>query len=366
MFRDRTNLFLSYHRTFPRQRSVYNSGQEASDPFLGSNESIQDLENHSASETYPMVDFSRKANTLPPAYFDLTHDLDTILAENADCIIQLTKLYRKNLLPGFEDKTQDEKQIEELSYQVISNYQKCYSIMKRLQNIKETQVYRGTQLRKGELVILDNCCKMYAVKIQNSSNKFRVMQNNYLKFLNNDDFKPLPSVKDDEENLALLEEEEGHANQLEVDSYSRETLMKQRQKHQNTRLLEQRDEEITKLAKGVLEVSTIFREMQALIIDQGTVIDRIDYNLENTNVQLRQAQGELTEATRYQKRSQKCRVIFLLSLLVLLLFVFVLLKPHRSERHSDNNDNNKDGKNTGNKPEDDVVPEIEVTPPEVS
>lgn len=51
--------------------------------------------------------------------------------------------------------------------------------------------------------------------------------------------------------------------------------------------MRERDEEITQLARGVLEVSTIFREMQDLVVDQGTIVDRIDYNLENTVVELK-------------------------------------------------------------------------------
>lgn len=328
MFRDRTNLFLSYRRTFPHNRSFHTTVQ---DPFADP----PDLENGSTlnnddDEAYPMMDMSSSKRTpLPPKFFDYTQQIDENLSNVNQQMVQLAKLYRKNSLPGFQDKTHDEKEIEEISYDIIKAFQNCYKTIKLLQVVQSTQIFKGKQLTKGEIIILDNLQKNYATKIQTSSNKFRVLQNNYLRFLNKDDFKPLPTASSDQDTLLLLQEEENDTQQ-EIDSYSRQTLQKQtqRQNSANTQFLQQREEEITELARGVLEVSTIFREMQNLIIDQGTVVDRIDYNLENTVIELKQAQKELDRATHYQKRTQKCKVILLLSLVIVALFFFVMLKPH--------------------------------------
>ncbi|BAO38149.1 t-SNARE affecting a late Golgi compartment protein 2 [Kluyveromyces marxianus] len=320
MYRDRTNLFLSYRRTFPHQRlsstkyTVANKDLE-DQPFIGNEDGIA------------MDNFSRR---LPPRFFDLTFQVDEALALVDRLLVQLAKLYQKNSLPGFQDNRQDEQQIEDISFQVIKKFQECFGVIKTLTRIKETQFSNGQQLNKDELRILDNLEKNYALKVQEKSQKFRVLQNNHLKFLNKDDFKPLPTAKSNDDTLLLLEEEVQQGDSNEIDSYSKQTLQKQNAKmhDSNQQFLQQRDEEITQLAKGVLEVSTIFREMQSLIIDQGTVVDRIDYNLENTVVELKQAQRELDKATHYQKRSQKCKIILFLSLLVLAMFMLVMLKPH--------------------------------------
>ncbi|CAR30573.1 t-SNARE syntaxin TLG2 [Lachancea thermotolerans CBS 6340] len=326
MFRDRTNLFLSYRRTFPRNR--YNNS-DALTSF--------DLEENGVEESYPMIDSKKDVPTLSGQFLNLTQEVDRNLDEAGTKMLQLTKLYRKNALPGFEDKVSDEQEIEEHSYQIIKMFQQSYAIIKSLQSIQTAQTFRGQSLRKGDLVVVDNLQKHYASKIQSSSNKFRMLQNNYLKFLNKDDFKPLPRASTDGDALLVLEEEETNAaTQQEIDSYSRQTLQRQTQRQsqgQSTQFL-QREEEITQLARGVLEVSTIFREMQNLVIDQGTIIDRIDYNLENTVLELKGAQRELDRATVYQSRTQKCKVILLLSLVVITLFFFVMLKPHHHSESS--------------------------------
>lgn len=322
MFRDRTNLFLSYRRTFPHNAKFnVRSSEGKMNTFL---DEMDD------EEAFPMVEMS--GDVLPPRFVDLTQDIDENLSQVERLMKQLNGLYRKNSLPGFEDKSHDEKEIEDLSYQVIQLFQRCYNVIKRLQHIFESQTMDGEQLHRGDLIILDNLRKRYAQKIQTESSKFRVLQNNYLKFLNKDDLKPIFAKNDDSSQLLIEEEETPVAAGQDIEAYSRQTLRRQMDSGQqaNQRFLQERDEEITRLAKGVLEVSTIFREMQNLIIDQGTIVDRIDYNIENTVIHLKGANRELDRATHYQKRSQKCRVILLLSLCVIALFFVVMLKPHSS------------------------------------
>ena len=366
MFRDRTNLYVSYRRTFPhfnRESTVIGKPRlrydeesnlgvsiSPSDPFLNdAYNNMEDIELNNLTELNTTNnDVSRRLNrrTLPPLFVDIARDIDDYLKETSLKMEQLMKLYRQNSLPGFDDKSYDAKEIEDLSVSILQLFQQCYNIMKKLESIHSTQISNGKQLNRTELIILDNMTKRYAQKIQWESNKFRVLQNNYLKFLNKDDLKPIFPKNDKESSqlvLSMMEEEDkmnaqGISNgqgtgSEDIEEYSRYTLEQQQLKRQtltntNQRFLEERDEEIAQLANGVFEVSVIFREMQSLIINQGSIIDRIDYNLENTVVELRGANQHLESATRYQKRSQKCKLILLLTLCVIALFFFVMLKPH--------------------------------------
>lgn len=311
------------------------------DPFLDDEHNqMEDIELDNLDEMHSTLPGqSRNKDTLPPLFVDIARDVDDYLKEVNVKMEQLMKLYRKNSLPGFDDKTHDEKEIEDLSLSVLQFFQRCYNIIKKLEVIYSSQLLEGKQLNRSELIILDNLTKRYAQKIQWESNKFRVLQNNYLKFLNKDDLKPIFPSNDKESSqlmLTMMEEEEnqnleGSYKGKNIEEYSKQTLQQQQMKRQSNgtqRFLEERDEEIAQLANGVFEVSTIFREMQSLIINQGSIVDRIDYNLENTVIELREANKQLEGATRYQKRTQKCKIILLLSLCVVALFFFVMLKPH--------------------------------------
>lgn len=348
MFRDRTNLFFSYRRTFPHntpyQKISSNTFgidetdgvQNENDMFNISSPTTDDPEN------FPMLDMQQSndvASSRSSIFIEYANEIDENLLKIDKLMDNLSKLYRKNALPGFEDKSFDEREIEEISYKITTLYQNCYNIIKRLQFIFNEQQFENKKLNKGELIVLDNLQKNYAFKIQNSSNKFRVLQNNYLKFLNKDDLKPIlpkknnitssTSLKDnDSDNFLLIEEEAAMKDNNNIEDYSRRMLQKQSSTDRSQNYLEQRDEEIKNLAKGVLEVSMIFREMQSLIVDQGTIVDRIDYNLENTVINLKDADKELTKATHYQKSTQKCKLIMLLVLCVMAVFFFIMLKPH--------------------------------------
>ena len=55
----------------------------------------------------------------------------------------------------------------------------------------------------------------------------------------------------------------------------------------------QREREIEDIAQGIIELADIFKELQGMVIDQGTMLDRIDYNVENMAVNVKAADKEL-------------------------------------------------------------------------
>ena len=78
------------------------------------------------------------------------------------------------------------------------------------------------------------------------------------------------------------------------------------------------------------EISEIFKELAVLVIDQGTILDRIDYNMEVVIERTEEAMVHLDKANEHQKsaRALKC-IIFLLLCIAILTTILIL-------RHSDN------------------------------
>ena len=371
MFRDRTNLYLSYRRTFPHSTSL-------SDRFDGLPEEEQGLMNSDGYDNYndrndPFSDQHRindfteeiEMKTLPPAFLDMTGELDESLAFISTRIDELTILYKKNILPGFNDRSMDEEEIEKLNYIITRKFQGCYTIIKKLDIIRKTNDETNLIKKKSELIMIDNIKKNYALKIQNYSSNFRKLQNNYIKFLKQEDFDANLN------NKPILESTSNNALDIEteeVEEYSRQALKQSStvlQKQDSTTLIRQREQEISKLAQGILEVSAIFKEMQNMVIDQGTILDRIDYNIENAKTNIQESNKQLNKASNYQKRTQKCKIILLLSLLVLGLLIVVVTKPHKhfgvggSDNNNNDNDNNNNDNNDNNSNKDSDKPPLE-------
>lgn len=116
-------------------------------------------------------------------------------------------------------------------------------------------------------------------------------------------------------------------------SFSQGTLLQAQQKrvknNANDTVIAQREREIEDIAQGIIELANIFQELQTMVIDQGTMLDRIDYNVERMAVDVKAADKELTIATGYQKKSIKRKVILLLLILVAGMFILLSLKLGR-------------------------------------
>jgi syntaxin 16 len=116
-------------------------------------------------------------------------------------------------------------------------------------------------------------------------------------------------------------------------SFSQSTLLQtkqQRMRHDpNEALIAQRENEIEKIAQGIIELATIFQELQTMVIDQGTMLDRIDYNVERMSRDVKEADKELKVASGYQQRSVKRKAMLLLAIMIAAVFILLSLKLGR-------------------------------------
>ena len=66
-------------------------------------------------------------------------------------------------------------------------------------------------------------------------------------------------------------------------------------------MTEERERAINQVASSVTELAEIFKEIQVLVIDQGTILDRIDYNIEQAADRVTSAVVELNKANEYDR-----------------------------------------------------------------
>jgi syntaxin 16 len=115
-------------------------------------------------------------------------------------------------------------------------------------------------------------------------------------------------------------------------SFSQHTLQatsQQKLLHSNDAVILQREREIEDIAQGIIELADLFRDLQTMVIDQGTMLDRIDYNVERMAVDVKEADKELKVASGYQRRGTKRLIILLLILVIIGMIVLLVLKPKR-------------------------------------
>eukprot|EP00913_Durusdinium_trenchii_P012564 g11799.t1 len=89
----------------------------------------------------------------------------------------------------------------------------------------------------------------------------------------------------------------------------------------------QRSSEIAQIASSVAELNRIFKDLATLVIDQGTVLDRIDFNTEKIYQRSDEAKGQLHQAVKRKKESDsrawKCLLVWGAADLILLIVLLV-------------------------------------------
>merc|ERR1719446_1251473 len=88
----------------------------------------------------------------------------------------------------------------------------------------------------------------------------------------------------------------------------------------------QRSEEIRHIASSITDLHTVFKELAVLVIDQGSILDRIDYNIEQVVVQSGEANKQLQKAEESAKSNRAMKCIYFLVVVNLVLIVILIVK----------------------------------------
>lgn len=90
--------------------------------------------------------------------------------------------------------------------------------------------------------------------------------------------------------------------------------------------LKEREREMNSILKSFVELNQIFREVNALVVDQGSALDRIDYNLEQVEQRVEMGAVILEKAHRNITRVRKLKIVLGAGLLIFLLLLFIIIR----------------------------------------
>ncbi|KAF4997602.1 syntaxin 16 [Fusarium heterosporum] len=340
MWRDRTNLYISYRQSYahhPTQRRPYGPGVSAFAAPVDTygNDDRRGLLSAGAFEDDG--DAVIEMDLLPPRWADVSDEITDLLANIATKGQSLEKLHQKHVLPGFNDedaKRAEEAQIEKLTQEITKGFHDCHRCIQRVEQLVRESQHAGT-ITRAEETMAKNIQTSLAARVQDASASFRKKQSAYLKKLRGmGGFGALsPGERSNTPQPGSYLDpslQESDADR----SFSQSTLQatqQQRVLHSNDNAIAQREREIEDIAQGIIELSDLFRDLQNMVIDQGTMLDRIDYNVERMNTDVKAADKELVVASGYQRKTTKRKIILLLILIIFGMIILLVIKPKKHE-----------------------------------
>ena len=91
-------------------------------------------------------------------------------------------------------------------------------------------------------------------------------------------------------------------------------------------VLQRRDNELNNLLNSVNDLAQIFKDMQTLVMEQGSILDRIDYNIDIASSNVTIGKKSISKANEYQKKNCFRNVIIVLLVCIFIESILLILK----------------------------------------
>ena len=310
--RNRTSIFLNYRKEYHVSRGGGGSGGLVELQETKSSQKAKLLEGGATTKTSGIGEAGSISITMPPAWAPATEDIQSTLELVRKKLGDLQRLHANQFLVQVDDTAKDEQQAIEIATAELSRL--LGTAQGRIKQLGDVAIRIGGE----EANVLKNVQSAFASQLGELTKGFRSAQQAYLTRVRKrnekfrDSFNPGAGGDDDDDD-ALDYDDKG---------FTEEQMSKLQHAELN---VTQRDKEIRKIHKSIIELSDIVKDLSMLIADQGTILDRIDYNIENAAVETGKAVEEIRKASDYQKSARTKMFILILIILIAIGGIVLLL-----------------------------------------
>jgi len=226
---------------------------------------------------------------------------------------ELDVLHKKHLSrPNFDEDGAEERSIQKITQETTSMFSTCQRQLKQLQMSSH-----DCDGREG--VILRNIVINLVNRLQDITGKFRVSQGEYLRKIKareerSQQYFSSFQGEDDDDGLLVVEPSLSGLTQQDIVMID-----------QNNKYLRKREEEIGHIVESIQDLNSIFRDLAQMVSEQGEMVDRIDYNIENASIKVQSGLKELQQAEKYQSKNRKMKCILVLTAVFIFLFFLLII-----------------------------------------
>lgn len=247
---------------------------------------------------------------LPPAWVDTSEEIAANVQQARVKMSELAKAYGKALMPSFGDGKDDQRLIESLTHEITDLIKRSE---KKLLRLSANERSEDSNVRK-------NVQRSLATDLQSLSMELRKKQSTYLKHLR--------QQREGSDGVDLEMNINGSGSGIDDDEFDDLGF----NEHQMARLKKseaftaEREREIQQVVESVSELAQIMKDLSVLVIDQGTIVDRIDYNIQNVATTVEEGLKQLQKADRTQKQGGMVMCATVLVIMCFVMLVLLILK----------------------------------------
>ena len=314
IIRDQSKLFLQYRTNYQNRFFHYLEKDIFDDTKKLLNNSFLFIENKSAKLlNYDQIELQDLTYNLDNSnYVESYKKVNNILDELLTNFASLKSFQQERIKPKFVDEDIENKKIDKEKDKLIIKMMKkikfCEALTKMIKDKKNEQ---NTILDK----VKNNIKFFLTTKIQNFSNEFRQNQQQYLKYLKDMGIITYSNTDKDNSPEPLLNEEDDEQKNF---LYTKDDDMNIQ--------IKKREEDIDILVKSINELSGIFKDLQNIVQEQGTILDRIDYNINISYENSQQGLKYIKKAEQHNNESCFRNAILLLFIIIFVETILIIWK----------------------------------------
>merc|ERR1712142_788374 len=237
-------------------------------------------------------------------YIKSTMEISNVLLKDLKSVHD--KLLAKPL--SFDDgaPSENEQLLKEKSQKSEKIANNLHLMEKKLKSFNKWRKTNKLKISQREYIIMENISSLMATNLANLTSEYSKLKNLFEKQTRR------KCIGENE--LAVMEE-------INLDGGGEPTLNQIRQREQMNRQIETRENAITNVTKEIYELNRLFKDVAAMVVEQGTVLDRIDHNIDLTAERVEKGHDEVQKARSHQKKNYKLKVIMCEAITLLLLFL---------------------------------------------
>ncbi|UMM25092.1 hypothetical protein L5515_005050 [Caenorhabditis briggsae] len=215
--------------------------------------------------------------------------------------------------PNFGDEAfeKEEKAMEQTTEQITQMLTHCQRLIRMISGNHGKEKAMQKKLR-------ENAAATLSLTLSQITDEFRGRQLKYL--------SDIQSRSRNVDNYLITTDpliDAPNWEDLDVSPSAELSMAQLQQFMNNDREVREREKEVLAVNSSIRELNTLFQDLSQMIVDQGSVVDRIDYNVEQSSIRVSKAVEDVFKAERYQRGNKKMHLICCLT--VAIIFVLILI-----------------------------------------